>query len=237
MYFHMIVTNVLPPSTNVKSWSRGLLLRFLVDNVMRPYFIPKPTCFTLLMLLKCNFVSPQVCDHNNNNNNDNNNNNNNNNGLLTVYPPSGSSPVKLQYIKKRKIIIYYKNKIGTSSPLRDVVKVWKRLHVKFQSADVFPKSSASAVSFKKLNRLAFAKGNANAVSFKMKLFRWTVEGDSFGEGSVNWFECVSYLCRKDMTLTCSICPQVPRLKINPSGSNFIWYYLLDSLSSQTFPLR
>ena len=64
---------------------------------MLPYFIPKPTCFTLLMLLKCNFVSPQVCDHNNNNNdNDNdNNNNNNNNGLLTVYPPSGSSPVKL----------------------------------------------------------------------------------------------------------------------------------------------
>ena len=142
--------------------------------------------------------------------------------------------------KKRKIIIYYKNKIGTSSPLRDVVKVWKRLHVKFQSADVFPKSSASAVSFKKLNRLAFAKGNANAVSFKMKLFRWTVEGDSFGEGNVNWFECVSYLCRKDMTLTCSICsmcPQFPRLKINSSGSNFIWYYLLESLSSQTFPLR
>ena len=50
------------------------------------------------------------------------------------------------------------------------------------------------------------------------LFRWTVEGDSFGEGSVNWFECVSYLCLKDMTYTCSICsisPQVPRLKINP----------------------
>ena len=94
----------------------------MVDNVMRTYFILEPTRFTLLMLLKWNFVSPQVSDH------------------------------------------------GTSSPLRDVVRVWKRLHVKFQSAGVFPKGSASAVSFKKLNRLAFAKGSANAVSFKMKLF-------------------------------------------------------------------
>lgn len=89
---------------------------------MRTYFILEPTRFTLLMLLKWNFVSPQVSDH------------------------------------------------GTSSPLRDVVRVWKRLHVKFQSADFFPKGSASAVSFKKLTRLAFAKGSANAVSFKMKLF-------------------------------------------------------------------
>ena len=46
----------------------------------------------------------------------NNNNNNNNNGLLTVYPPSGSSPVKNYNIyKKRKTIIYYKNKIELKS--------------------------------------------------------------------------------------------------------------------------
>lgn len=94
----------------------------MVDNVMRTYFILETTCFTLLMLLKWNFVSPQVSDH------------------------------------------------WTSSPLRDVVRVWKRLHVKFQSTDFFPKGNASAVSFKKLNRLAFAKGSANAVSFKMKPF-------------------------------------------------------------------
>ena len=46
----------------------------------------------------------------------NNNNNNNNNGLLTVYPPSGSSPVKNYNIyKKRKTIIYHKNKIELKS--------------------------------------------------------------------------------------------------------------------------
>ena len=38
----------------------------MVDNVMRTYFILEPTCFTLLMLLKWNFVSPQglIMEHN-----------------------------------------------------------------------------------------------------------------------------------------------------------------------------
>ena len=173
----------------------------MVDNVMRTYFILEPTRFTLLMLLKWNFVSPQVSDH------------------------------------------------GTSSPLRDVVRVWKRLHVKFQSADVFPKGSASAVSFKKLNRLAFAKGRANAVSFKMKLFsiynrfcKCCFVEQLKEIGSVNWFECVSYLCRKDIAAKKYIkylqyFPTSPPSENKPPGSNFMWYYLLESLSSQIFPLR